>query len=147
MTQSVPIRAPRPIVTFGNITVLSPITAPSPIETNAPIGRLGPDPRVSGHRRHRVHAGRGAPRRCEESDGACEREVGVSRAQHRAGRRWRIVAKQHGRGACVGQRRFVLGVGEEREIAGLRVLNASHADDLDVAVALETAGEAFSELA
>jgi hypothetical protein len=35
---------------------------------------------------------------------------------------------------------------QERQIAGLRVLNARDADDIDLAVAVETAGELLSEI-
>src|SRR5688572_9357467 len=37
MMQSLPMRAPGPIVTLGKTTVLSPIDAPSPTHTKAPI--------------------------------------------------------------------------------------------------------------
>ena len=45
------------------------------------------------------------------------------------------------------ERRRVLGVGEEREVAGPGVLDAGDARDLDVAVALEPAAEALGKIA
>ena len=147
ITQSAPIRVPAPIVTFGKMTVLSPIAAPSPIATNAPIETSVADARVSGHRGQRVHTGRRTPRGREQSDGAREGEVRIRRPQHRARRRRRVVLEQDSRGARLRHRRFVLRIGEEGEIAGLSVLDARDADDLHLAVALEAAGEPFSELA
>ena len=69
---------------------------------------------------------------------ACgERPVRIVAAQHRAGRRgcWSPVADDHRRGAGVAQLREVLRVGDEGEIAGLRLLDAGDADDLESSAA------------
>ncbi len=108
------------------------------------------DARVARDRRHRVDARLRLPSRREDADGAGERQVRIRRAQHRATRRLRgagrIVAQQHGGGARRRQRRQVLGIGDEGEIARARILDAGDAHDLDLAVAFEAAGEPFSKV-
>ena len=47
MTQSLPITAPGPMVTFGKITVRSPIDAASPMEVNGPIDTSRPSRTVA----------------------------------------------------------------------------------------------------
>ena len=105
------------------------------------------DARIAGDRRQRVHAGRRAPGGREQADGAREGQVRIGGPQHRARRRRRVLLEQDGGGARLGHRRFVLRIGEKGQVARLSVLNACDADDLHLAVALEAAGEPFSELA
>ncbi len=66
-----------------------------------------------------------------------------STAHGAAGRR---AVEDHGRRAGRGERRGVLRVGQERDVAGTRLLDAGHARHLDRAVALEHGAEAFREL-
>ena len=115
-----------------------------------PVRRVGhaesPDACVGGDGRHRVYARCGPPRRRKYRYRSGEGEVGIPRSQHRAGRRRRVVAQQHRRRLGVRHRRFVLGVGEKREIASLSVLDAGNANDFNLSIALEAAGEALSKL-
>ena len=84
------------------MTVRSPIAAPSPIGDERADRDVAAEPRVGGHGRQRVDARRRTPGGREQSDGARERQIRIARAQHRAGRRRRVVAKNDGRGAVAG---------------------------------------------
>ncbi len=55
----------------------------------------------------------------------------------------RVVAEHDGRCARGGHRCQVLGIRDEREIAGAGVFDAGDAHDLNLAVAFEAAGETF----
>ena len=82
----------------------------------------------------------------EQRDGPRERRIRIVGVQHRAA--WRRVAgpgatEDHGRRKRRRELREVSRIRDEREIALLRLLDARHADDLHVAVTLETAGQPF----
>ncbi len=138
-TQSLPTRGAGPIVTFGKITVRSPMRAPSPMATNGADRHVGAEPCVRRDGRQRVDAGRRAPGGGEQADGPRKRQIRIARAQHRARRRRRVVLEDDGRRARGRQRLLVFRIGEEGDVAGLGILDAGHARDLDLAVAFEPA--------
>ena len=65
--QSSPTRAPGPIVTFGNMTVLLPTCAPSATDTNGTYRHVLADLRLGRDGRERMDAGRWTPGRGEKS--------------------------------------------------------------------------------
>ena len=139
ITQSLPMCVSGPMVTLGKMTVRSPIVAPSPMATNAPIGDIAAEPDVAGDGRQRVHPGRRTPGRSEQPDGARERQIGVARTQHRAGRRRRVVTENDRRGAVAGSSFSYFGLARKVMSPWAGILDPGDAHDVDVPVAFEPA--------
>jgi hypothetical protein len=83
----------------------------------------------------------------EQRHRARERQVGIVGAQHGARRRGAARPQDRRRGACRGQRLLVFRIGDERQIAGPGVVDAGDAQDLEIAVALQTGAETGGEVA
>ena len=98
------------------------------------------------HVRKPVDAGRRLPGIRKQRDRIRERQVRVGGSEDRAGRAVSLVREDHrGCGSAL-QMSGVLGVGVEGEIAGAGFFNACHAHDVDVAISLELAVEAFGDV-
>ena len=70
----------------------------------------------------------------------------AARSTRTAGGPRRALADDHRRRLRLAQLRRVLRIGEEREIAGARLLDAGDARDVDVAVAFEPALEPLRDV-
>ena len=84
----------------------------------------------------------------QQAHGIREGEVRVVAAQHRARRLGLVTCREnHRRGARLAKQRLVSWVGQEREVAGLGLLDTGDADDVDVlSAALEPAVQPFSNV-
>jgi hypothetical protein len=111
-----------------------------------PDRHIAADLRIGGYRGEWMKSWRRTPCWCEQSDGSREGQIRIRRSEHRAGGGARIVAEHDGRGVRLHERRFVLGVGEKREITRLCVLNARHPSDFDVAIAFEATPKAVGQI-
>jgi hypothetical protein len=81
----------------------------------------------------------------EQRDGTREREIRVGRPQHRAGRRFRLVAEKNSRGFCHPESGSVFVVRKKGEIAGASRLDAGDPVDVQGSVTFQPALEAFGE--
>ena len=141
MSQSAPIDAPAPTTTCGWSIVRAPMRAPAPIDDERPDDvRRRSRRRID--RRQRADARRRPRARHQQRDRLGKRQIQLGRAEHGARRARRRVVGDDGRGACRRQLRGVLGVGQERQVAGSGLFDAGDARHLEAAIALETAAEA-----
>ena len=117
----------------------------SPIARAAADRRKRPDRHVAAEHRIRrdgaelVDAGRRMRGGNEERQRVRKRQIGMLRAQHRARRRRRVLAEDHGGGARAAKRGRVFRVGEERDVALAGLLETGDAADLQTSVAFEPA--------
>ena len=88
-----------------------------------------------------VHDCRRTPLVGEQRDRACERQVRIVGAKHRAGSIGDPGRGNDGRRLRLPQPFQVLAVGEEGQVAGRRLIERGDTVDLDVAVPLERTGE------
>src|SRR5215203_4379725 len=93
----------------------------------------------------RVDAGDSRRAWREHLGGARECQIGRWAANDGAGCRKRVAIHDHGAGPGGRQPRCVLGIGQEREVAGLRLFDLRHAANLDSGIALNGALQATSQ--
>ena len=111
---------------------------------------VGAEPRVFRDGAEPIDSGRRRRGRLEQPEGQGEREIRVIAAQD--GERCGGVehggrSEDHRRCLCVREQRLILRVGHKREITARGLLDAGHADDLEVAVTLEPTPQTFSQIA
>src|SRR3954471_18536981 len=82
----------------------------------------------------------------EEIDRPGEGQIRMTRAQHRARRGRGVLRQDHSGCRSPAERRRVLGVGHEREVARAGTLDARDADDIDAAVPFQSPFEASRNL-
>ena len=109
-------------------------------------GNVAADLRIRCDRSPRMNAFGRAPGRSEQSNRPRKRQIRIGRPQHRAWRGRRVIAQENSRGVRARKRRFVLRVGQKRQIARQRLLDARHTNDLDVAVAFEATTKAIRQV-
>ena len=130
--------------------VRAPIAAPAPTVTNGPIDTSAPIDASSGDGAETVDARRGRAIFANSDTAWANAEYGSSVWSAAHGRR-RIArlggAENHGRGARRRELGHVARVGDKREIAGLRLLDAGDTDDVELAVTFETALQPFRDVA